>query len=271
LNAQLPLESNQPIEFKMSSLSAIVPVQITDFVANNGTRIDPCTASRRYLINAVRCAFKEGNVVDHNCSEDSAEIKEKVINYSSKQFKIANVKPSNMSYKAVAAKINASVSEKKAMKLGTACGINAEGTELTIFVFQANYPHYGISKGDVFLDARVKKCNKEGDDNVYENVCLFIKIHIAVILMTYAVIILNAYFGVFLQRDYMILQKRTFEAYQNMATKIDLSFLERIQSLESLQNEISKMDFSYFHYIRNLKNMNDVICYFRGNNSDKKD
>jgi len=255
----------------MSSLSAIVPVQITDFVASNGTRIDPCTASRRYLINAVRCAFKEGNIVDHNCSEHSDEIKKKVINYSSKQFKIANVKPSNMSYKAVTAKISSSVSEKKAMKLGTACGINAEGTELTIFVFQANYPHYGISKGDVFLDARVKACNKERYDNAYENVCTFIKIQIAVIVITSAMILLIAYLDIFVERNYMILQRRTIEAYQNMATKIDLSFLERINSFESLQNEISKMDFSYFHYIRNLKTMNDVICYFRGNNSDKKD
>jgi hypothetical protein len=255
----------------MSSLSPIVPVQITDFVASNGTRIDPCTASRRYLISAVRSAFKEGCIEDHNCSEHSDEIKEKVLNYSSKQFKVANVKPSNMSYKAVTAKISASVSEKKAMKLGTACGINAEGTELTIFVFQANYPHYGISKGDVFLDARVKTCNKEPENNNdYENVCTFIKIQLTVIVVTSALILLIAYLDIFVESDYQRFQRQTLESFQNMAAKIDLSFLERIKSLESLQNEISKMDFSYFHYIRNLKTMNDVICYLRGNSSEYK-
>ena len=298
----------------MSSLSAIIPVYVTDINLSNGREVDPCNTTRRKLINAVRQAFIDGNIVDHNCSEHSEEIKEKVLNFSSKQFKIANIKPSNKSYKSAPSKIRESLDLKEPRKLGTSCGICSEGTEITIFVFQKNYPEYGIFKGSVFIDARVRpleadthnECESDTDSetelesvtesdsvtesesysvtesegdydallvtkrkiNEHNDVYLFMKIQIAVILFTSAFIILFAYLEVFVESDYKRVQKCTLEAFNNMANRIDLRFFERINSLESLQTELSKMDFSYFHYLRNLKTLSDVSRYLMGNTSD---
>ena len=296
----------------MSSLSAIIPVYVTDINLSNGREVDPCNTTRRKLIKAVRQAFIDGNIVDYNCSEHSAEIKEKVLNFSSKQFKIANIKPSNKSYKSAPSKIRESLDLKEPRKLGTSCGICSEGTEITIFVFQKNYPEYGIFKGSVFIDARVRpleavyesdtdsetelesvtesetdsvtesesdSVTESEDDydallvtkrkrNEHNDVYLFIKIQIAVILFTSAFIILFAYLEVFVESDYKRVQRCTLEAFNNMANRIDLSFFERINSLESLQTELSKMDFSYFHYLRNLKTLSDVSRYLMGNSSD---
>ena len=140
----------------MSSLSAIIPVYLTDFKLSNGRGVDPCNTTRRKIINAVRQAFADGNIVDYNISEHSAEIKEKVLNFSSKQFKIANIKPSNKSYKSAPGKIREALDSKEPRKLGTSCGICSEGTEITIFVFQKDYPDCGIFKGAVFIDTRVQ-------------------------------------------------------------------------------------------------------------------
>ena len=294
----------------MSSLSAIIPVYLTDMTLSDGREVDPCNTTRRKLINAVRQAFINGNIVDHNCSEHSAEIKEKVLNFSSKQFKIANIKPSNKSYKSAPGKIRESLDLKEPKKLSTYCRISSEGTEISIIVFQKNYPEYGIFKGAVFIDTRVlpleavsetdtdsetelesvteSECvteceldsytESEGDydsllvtkrkRNQHNDVYLFMKIQIAVILFTSAFIILFAYLEVFVESDYKRVQRCTLEAFNNMANRIDLSFFERINSLESLQTELSKMDFSYFHYLRNLKTLSDVSRYLMGNSSD---
>lgn len=289
----------------MSSLNAIIPVYLTDVTLSNGRVVDPCNTTRKRLINAVRQAFIDGNIEDYNCKEQSAEIKENVLNFSSKQFKIANIKPSNKSYSSVPGKIRESFELNKPRIIGKATC--SEGTEITIFVFQKNYPEYGICKGAVFIDTRVHSVyleseteseteseldseteidsesytESEGDydavlvekqtkrkRNEHDDVFLFIKIQLAIILVTSAFIILAAYLEVFVESDYMRLQRCTLEAYHNMANRIDLTFFERINSLESLQTELSKMDFSYFHYLRNLKMLSDVSLYLMGNSSD---
>ena len=81
---------------------------------------------------------------------------------------LTNVKRSNAAYKSAPTKILESIQNRKPLKLGSSCGINAAGTELTIFVFKEDYD--GIKAGTIFLDARVPEVitNEELEINMDE-------------------------------------------------------------------------------------------------------
>ena len=128
------------------SLVAIIPVEVKKIH-------DAVNLKRSQLINEIRRAFEVGEIIDMNNSSKSAHIKTQVLTYSESQFKIANVKRSNVAYRSAPSKILESIQNQKPLKLGSSCGIKADGTELTIFVFKEDYD--GIKAGTVFLDARV--------------------------------------------------------------------------------------------------------------------
>ena len=81
---------------------------------------------------------------------------EQVETFDESQFKIVRVKSTNRTYAEVPQKIHESIVNKVPIKLGSGCGINASGSEISIFVFHEDYPEFSIKKGDVFLDARTK-------------------------------------------------------------------------------------------------------------------
>lgn len=130
------------------SLVAIIPVEVKKIQ-------DGVNAKRSQLIKEVRLAFEIGEIIDMNNCPKAAHIKTQVLTYSKSQFKIANVKRSNIAYRSAPTKILESIQNRKPLKLGSSCGINAAGTELTIFVFKEDYD--GIKAGTVFLDARVSE------------------------------------------------------------------------------------------------------------------
>lgn len=134
------------------SLVPIIPVEIKR-IQNGSHTVDPLVAKRLQLISGVRRAFEVGEIIDMNNCPNAIDIKRQVLSYSDSQFKIANVNRSNKTYKSAPIKILESIQTRIPLKLGSSCGINSEGTELTIFVFKEDY--VGIKAGTVFLDARV--------------------------------------------------------------------------------------------------------------------
>lgn len=247
-------------------MSAIIPVEIAQFITCNGNYVDPCTTSRRKLVNAIRNAFYEGNVIDYNNKPVSAKIKELVLSYSSKQFRILNVKPSNKSYKPIVAKLSNSIEYEQQMSIS---GINSDGSELVIYLFQANYPAYNIYKGDVFLDARIVEPFRK---SIIMDICIFIQILLEYVFVLVVLFLLYSWVKNYVTTDSFQLRHNTIEtyqnmvvkAYQNMASKVDLSFLE------TLKSQVANVDFSYFGYLRNAKMVSDLVCYFRGNKENCK-
>jgi leucyl aminopeptidase (aminopeptidase T) len=136
------------------SLIPIIPVEIKR-IQDGPHTINPLIAKRMQLINGVRLAFENGEIIDMNDCSSAAHIKRQVLTYSDSQFKIANVKRIHASYESAPDNILKSIQNRTPLKLGSSCGIKADGTELTIFVFHEDYD--GIKAGTIFLDARVSE------------------------------------------------------------------------------------------------------------------
>jgi hypothetical protein len=133
------------------SLLPIIPVEIKRI--RDGIDLNPLISKREQLINGVRLAFENGEIIDMNDCTKASDIKRRVLSYSDNQFKIKYVKRSSPTYKNVPDKILESIQKRIPSKLGSSCGIIADGSQLTIFVFEEDY---GLIKaGTVFLDARV--------------------------------------------------------------------------------------------------------------------
>jgi hypothetical protein len=250
------------IKSKMSYNSSIIPIQVTNFVLADGREVDPCTTSRRKLINAVRTAFVEKDIADFNKNHKSAIIKNQVLNFSSKQFRILNVKPSNKSYKPIAAKIAASIESEQPMSIS---GINSDCSEIVIYLFQTNYPKYCISKGDVFVDARIPE---KDENSVFMDICIFIQILLEYIVVIAGLFLLGVYCFHLIKFEPLQIKKTTLEAYQNIASNAYLSVVENIPDFESIKAEVVKIDLNYLNHLRNLKMVNDLVCYLTANNQD---
>lgn len=135
-----------------SELYEIIPLKIQSFTCDT----NPCTESREQLISAIKNAVANFEVQDLNDAQQTMDIMEQVETFDESQFKIARVKSTNSTYAEVPQKIHESIVNKVPIKLGSGCGINASGSEISIFVFHEDYPKFSIKKGDVFLDARTK-------------------------------------------------------------------------------------------------------------------
>jgi len=130
-----------------SDLYEIIPIKLGVWA---------CELSRDEIISAVRTSFQHGEYDNYNTNEQLTEISRQVMGFTNQQFKIAHVKRDNTTYDEVPSKIRSSIDNRTPMKLGSGCGINAAGTELGIFVFDEDYNRLGISRGDVYLDARTE-------------------------------------------------------------------------------------------------------------------
>jgi len=115
-----------------------------------------CELSRDQLIDAVRTSFQHEEYDNYNSREQLTEISQQVLGFANQQFKISHVKRDNVTYYEVPSKIRSSIDTRTPMKLGSSCGINAAGNELSIFVFDEDFNRLGISRGDVYLDARTE-------------------------------------------------------------------------------------------------------------------
>ena len=135
-----------------SELYEIIPLKIQSFTCDT----NPFTESREQLISAIKNAVANFEVQDLNDAQQTMDIMEQVETFDESQFKIARVKSTNSTYAEVPQKIHESIVNKVPIKLGSGCGINASGSEISIFVFHEDYPEFSIKKGDVFLDARTK-------------------------------------------------------------------------------------------------------------------
>ena len=136
----------------MMNLVPIIPVEVKQ-IRDGDNIINPLVAKRTQLINGVRRAFNLGEIIDMNDCSSAAHIKSQVLTYTDSQFKIANVKRIHASYKSAPDNILKSIQKRIPLKLGSSCGIKADGSELTIFVFHEDFE--GIAAGTVFLDSRV--------------------------------------------------------------------------------------------------------------------
>ena len=142
----------------MSEYYEIIPIKIISGAFN------PFTMNREQIINEVKGCVLAGNVEDFNDANQTDEIICQVRNFREEQFKICNVKRENVSYSEVPRKIRESVDSLTAIKLGAGCCSKAY-EDMKIFIFHEDYPEYGIVRGEIFLDTRIREASFKQKSN----------------------------------------------------------------------------------------------------------
>ena len=144
-----------------SELIEIIQLQITGLDSEY---------SNAELKDSVIAAFKDTSgtvgtrVINYNSEDQYREICEKVDTTDYKNFHVKTIKEKNKTYKTVPGKLYTAIHERKPTKLGTAAGIDTEGTEIVIYKFGQDYPEYGFKKNDVFVDMRITTCAEFDSD-----------------------------------------------------------------------------------------------------------
>jgi hypothetical protein len=146
---------------KPGSLNPIIPIKISkqNLRIDGSDDVEPSDENKEYIKESVKAAFLRNSVENYNCEEQTTEILAQVDAFDLNKFdvRIVGKRGNKVEPKTRAPalpKIHEFFTTKTAGKLGSSNGINAAGGIIVIWWFSAAFVEYGISNGDIFIDAR---------------------------------------------------------------------------------------------------------------------
>jgi hypothetical protein len=158
------------VNVKRGSLNPIIPIKISkqNLRIDGSEDVEPSTENKEHIIESVKAAFVSHSIENYNCDAQTDEILGQVDSFESDKFivhiigKQGNKVVPKTSAPAVS-KIHGFFTTKTSGKLGSSNGMPLEGGIIVIRWFSAAFVEYGISKGDIFIDARTVSVDTDAD------------------------------------------------------------------------------------------------------------
>lgn len=167
------LKKPKRVNVKLGSLHSIIPIKISkqNLRIDGSEDVEPSVENKEHIIESVKAAFVSNSIENYNCIEQTDEILGQVDTFGSNKFIVHIIgKQGNKVVPKTSApalsKIHEFFTTKTAGKLGSSNGIPLEGGIIVIRWFSAAFVEYGISKGDIFIDARTVSKDTDADSRL---------------------------------------------------------------------------------------------------------
>jgi hypothetical protein len=144
-----------------SDLNPIIPIRV-DSVAHtlleDGTLPDDSLSKKErdeQYRTYIRDVFASDSIESKNTSEQNSEIKCKMTSIEDSKLILKFITSStNQIHICATRKIAESLRTNTPKKLGSSCGISADGSEIVVRIYKCDFPEFDIKSGDIYVDAR---------------------------------------------------------------------------------------------------------------------
>jgi hypothetical protein len=147
--------------YSKSDLNPIIPIRV-DSVAHtlleDGTLPDDSLSKKdrdEQYRTYIKDVFASDNIESKNTSEQNSEIKGKMASIEDSKLILKFITSStNKIHICATRKIAESLRTNTPKKLGSSCGISADGSEIVVRIYKCDFPEFDIKSGDIYVDAR---------------------------------------------------------------------------------------------------------------------